>query len=66
MPNDNEESSTTKPSGLKHCCEQTTAQPMDNDGQEMHAVSSEIGYSKLRQQQHLKPSAINHIRGVGR
>ena len=42
MPNENEESNITKPAQLKCCCKQTTAQPMDNHGQEMHAVSSEI------------------------
>ena len=42
MPNENEESNITKPAQLKCCCKQTIAQPMNNDGQEMHAVSSEI------------------------
>ena len=42
MRNENEESNITKPSELKHYCKQTTAQPMNNDDEEMLAVSSEI------------------------
>ena len=45
MSSENEESNITKPSELKHCCKQTTVEPMDNDDQEMHAVSSEIDSS---------------------
>ena len=44
MPNENEESNISKPAQLKSCCKQTTAQPIDNDDQEMHAVSSEIDF----------------------
>ena len=45
MTNENGESSITKPSELKCCFRQTTVQLMNNDDQEMHAVTSEIGSS---------------------
>ena len=64
IPNENKESNSTKPSELKRCCKQRAVQPMDNDDQEMHALPSEID-STLRQQQHLKLSAVNLIHGVG-
>ena len=68
MRTENEESNITKPSELKHYCKQTTAQPMNNDDEEMLAVSSEIESSskvnpKAAANQLL--SAINHIHDVG-